>query len=111
LDGSTKKEKKWNSRKLPRQQRWFKTGIFGPLQPRSNGMASSDNIKNWINEIRTGKSFSGESILIQKNALNQTRITLLDIACCTTNFIIPKQLEDIEKEDILAHQVSINHRH
>jgi len=43
--------------------------------------------------------------------LNQTRITLLDIACCTTNFIIPKQLEDVEKEDIFAHQVSINHRH
>ncbi|HOY95061.1 MAG TPA: hypothetical protein PK509_04950 [Catalimonadaceae bacterium] len=74
-------------------------------------MASSDDIKNWINEIRTGKSFSSESILIQKTAPNQTRITLLDIACCTTNFIIPKQLGEIEKEDILGHHISINHRH
>jgi len=74
-------------------------------------MANSDDIKNWINEIRTGRSFSAESILIQKNAMNQTRIILLDIACCTTNFIIPKRLDEIEKEDILAHQVSINHRH
>lgn len=74
-------------------------------------MASSEEIKNWINEIRTGRSFSAESILIQKSAPNQTRITLLDIACCTTNFIIPKQLDEIEKEDINEHAVSINHRH
>ena len=89
----------------------IKTGFFGPLQATANGMANSDDIKNWINQIRTGRSFSAESILIQKSALNQTRITLLDIACCTTNFIIPKSLDDIQKEDILLHHVSINHRH
>jgi hypothetical protein len=74
-------------------------------------MASATEIKEWINEIRIGKTMSDNSILIQKEGQNQTRITLLEIGCCAPTIRIEKSPRDILKSDIEAREGLINHKH
>jgi len=74
-------------------------------------MTNSIEIKSWINEVRLGKKFSEESILVMKHGAGQTRVTLLDIACCKPFFIIEKEPGKINKEDIEAKYDQINHHH
>jgi len=90
----------------------FKTISNLPKLPlHSFNMASTAEIKSWIREIRKDKPISDESILVQKDVFNNTRITLLDIACCAPSFSIEKRPENIEKADIEAKRSFINHKH
>jgi hypothetical protein len=74
-------------------------------------MSNASHIKNWIRESKSGKALHDASILIQKAGESETRITLLDHACCRPQIRIAKNLEDIEKEDIAAFEHVINHAH
>jgi hypothetical protein len=74
-------------------------------------MATSVEIKNWIRAVREKKSFSDASILIQKEGIAKTKITLLDIACCSPIIIIDKMPKDIDQNDILEISGLINHQH
>jgi len=74
-------------------------------------MASPTEIKTWIKEVKMDKPFSDDSILIQKEGVNKTKITLLDIACCRPSFYIEKPVNDIVMADIEAKREQINHTH
>jgi len=74
-------------------------------------MATTTEIKNWIREVRKLKPISDSSIIIQKDGESKTRITLLDIACCSPFISIEKKPVDIIQEDIVALQSKINHQH
>lgn len=77
-------------------------------------MATSAQIKTWIQEIRTVRPVSVAAILVRQegNALsNATLITLLDTACCVPAIRIPKTMEAVERADLELFTSQLNHSH
>jgi hypothetical protein len=74
-------------------------------------MSISQNIKEWINEVRVGLPFKEDSIVIRKVDSDQTQILLLSQVCCSPKILISKDPASIRKEDILAVEGLINHTH
>lgn len=67
-------------------------------------------IKNWIIELRTVKKTKADSILVHPLP-QQTKIILLDTACCVPAIVINKTIEKINKSDLLHHIDKLNHHH
>lgn len=88
-----------------------KPQIFGPLR---FGMATSAQIKTWIQEIRTVRPVSAAAILVRQEGgevSNTTHITLLDTACCVPAIRIPKAMDSIERTDLEFFTNQLNHSH
>ena len=77
-------------------------------------MNSSEQILLWLNELRKGKKFQPDSVLISKVSKDcavATSIKMLDVACCTPPIVISKPHQEIVKDDLLPWLQAINHSH